>query len=377
MIPKRFEDIEFSDLEVLLNNQVTEGKTIEYKKEIVNNASSDKEPFLAGVSAFANTIGGDYIIGIEAKDGIPINLSGVSFKNADAEILKLEQMLQTGLEPRLPSVNIKDIQSPTGENFILVRVNRSWIAPHKVKANEKFYGRTSKGKYPLDVSELKTAFMLTEQLSERIRNFRSSRVEKIKANHELPVELTEGGKMILHLIPLSAFTTSEKINLTEAKNIFDLSVNSEGFSKKINLDGVLNFSKNTDTQSDWYIQLFRDGCIETVYTLEQTLHPNFEFPLLEGLMKQRNFLAKLDIELPIYVFVSMVNVKDYQLDSKMFYMTIIEPIDREDLLLPEVTIINPEEKSEEILRPLFDMLWNAFGLNQCSNLDNKGNYKLR
>ena len=63
MIPKRFEDIGFSDLEALINNQVAEGKTIEYKKEIVTNASSDKEPFLAGVSAFANTIGGDFIIG--------------------------------------------------------------------------------------------------------------------------------------------------------------------------------------------------------------------------------------------------------------------------------------------------------------------------
>ena len=86
MIPKRFEDIEFLDLEALINNQVAEGKTIEYKKEIVTNASSEKEPFLAGISAFANTVGGDFIIGIEAKDGIPSNLSGVNFKSSGAEI---------------------------------------------------------------------------------------------------------------------------------------------------------------------------------------------------------------------------------------------------------------------------------------------------
>jgi hypothetical protein len=45
--------------------------------------------------------------------------------------------------------------------------DRSWIAPHRVKANDKFYGRNSKGKYPLDVSELRTAFMLSEQLTEK------------------------------------------------------------------------------------------------------------------------------------------------------------------------------------------------------------------
>lgn len=381
MIPKRLEDIEFSDLEALLSNQVAEGKTIEYKEIIPSNADSDKVKFLAGVSAFANTVGGDFLIGIKAKDGIPAELSGLTLSDSeiDAEILRLEQMLQNSLEPRLPSFSIKDdLKSPTGERFILVRVDRSWIAPHKVKVNEKFYGRNSKGKYPLDVSELRTAFMLTEQLSERIKFFRSSRVEKIKTNHELPVELTEGGRMILHLIPLSAFTTSENINLTEAKNSFDLSINFGAFNKKINIDGVFSFSKNANTQkSDWYIQLFRNGCIETVYTLNQTLYSDFESPLFKSFIEERKFLTKLNIELPIYIFVSMVNVKGYKLNSNDFYRTVINPIDREDLLLPEVTLINNEEKSEELLRPLFDMLWNTFGLNQCSNFDTEGNYKPR
>ncbi len=140
MISKRFEDVEFSDIEALLNNEVAESKTLEYKREISSN-----EKLLAGVSALANTVGGDFIIGIEAKDGIPINLKGVSFSNADDEILRLEQILQTGLEPRLQSQNIKNIQSPNGDNFIFIRVNRSWIAPHRIKCknkdyNDKFYG---------------------------------------------------------------------------------------------------------------------------------------------------------------------------------------------------------------------------------------------
>ena len=106
MIPKRFEEIEYSDLEALLNNQVPEGKTIEYKEILPSNSDKDKVKFLAGVSAFANTDGGDFIIGIKAKDGIPTNLVGIKSANLDEEVLRLEQILQNLIEPRIPSFDI-------------------------------------------------------------------------------------------------------------------------------------------------------------------------------------------------------------------------------------------------------------------------------
>lgn len=391
MIPKRFEDIEFSDLETLLNNQVAEGKTIEYKKDIITNANSDKDPFLAGVSAFANTIGGDFIIGIEAKDGIPTNLSGANFTNADAEILKLEQMLQTGLEPRLPSVNIKEIQSPTGENFILVRVNRSWISPHKVKANEKFYGRNSKGKYPLDVSELKTAFMLNEQLSERIKNFRKERVERIKKNEELPALLLDGGKIILHLLPLSSFTIPLEFDVEELNRKIQFSpITSSSWDKKINLDGIV-VARQFDININSYTQVFRNGCIEAVICLswgeedkEYTARYDEEL-VVKALSEYLEFYLSLGIELPIYVFLTLIGVKDYEFVLSSDFQNISEIryrmrgeskilIDRNNLILPEMTIIDYETSPAEILRPAFNLIWNSVGFARDFNYQENGEW---
>jgi len=65
MISKRLEDIGEVELDSLIANGVPEGKTIEYKKVLPGNFDGDKKEFLADVSSFANTAGGDLIFGID------------------------------------------------------------------------------------------------------------------------------------------------------------------------------------------------------------------------------------------------------------------------------------------------------------------------
>jgi hypothetical protein len=392
MIPKRFEEIEFSDIEALLTNQVAESKTLEYKREISAN-----EKLLAGVSALANTIGGDFIIGIEAKDGIPINLKGVNFKSADEEILRLEQILQTGLEPRLPSQNIKNIQSSNGENFILIRVTRSWIAPHRIKCkdkdyNDKFYGRHAAGKYPMDVSELRTAFMLTEQISERIRNFHQQRVRKINTDEEIPALLNEGGKIILHLLPLSSFTTPIELDVRELNKKIQFSpISSSSFSKRINLDGIVvagSFSENINS----YTQVFRNGCIEAVNCLNWSPDEDKDYSshyreseIIKALSDYIKFYLELGIELPIYLFLAIINVKNYNfhVDDAFRYHHEVRyglgygnkpVINRNNLLIPEITINDYESTAAKILRPAFDLIWNSVGISRDLNYGENGEW---
>jgi hypothetical protein len=391
MISKRFEDVEFSDIEALLNNEVAESKTLEYKREISSN-----EKLLAGVSALANTVGGDFIIGIEAKDGIPINLKGVSFSNADDEILRLEQILQTGLEPRLQSQNIKNIQSPNGDNFIFIRVNRSWIAPHRIKCkdkdyNDKFYGRHSSGKYPMDVSELRTVFMLTEQLTERIKNFRRERIQKIQSNEEIPALLNEGGKIILHLLPLNAFATSDVFDIFELNKKIQFSpISSNSWDKRINLDGIV-VSRRVDSSTNSYTQVFRNGCIEAVNCLswnedDKDYSSRYdEEQIIKALSEYQNFYSDLGIELPIYFFLTIVDIKDYKFHLDDDFHRIYEVqyrmrgddkpfIDRNNLMLPDITIQNLDLPAAEILQPAFNLIWNSVGFTRDFNYDENGKW---
>ncbi|MDQ3063884.1 MAG: ATP-binding protein [Acidobacteriota bacterium] len=389
MIPKRFEDMEFSDIEALFNNKVPEGKTLEYKREISSN-----EKLLAGVSALANATGGDFIIGIEADKGIPTKLLGLKISDPDAEKARLTQIIQSSVEPRLPSLNIEIYQSPTGEDFILIRTKQSWIAPHRVKANDKFYGRNSVGKYPMDVSELRTAFMLTEQLSERIKNFRQERVQRIQTNEETPVSLIDGGKVILHLLPLASFTTLTEFDVMKLCREAQFESTSNSHESKINLEGIViapYFEKITTL----YTQVFRNGCIERVICLNSLeglreddkdfSSRNDEEHIIKSLSDYIGFYSKLGIDLPIYLFLTLINVKDYKFHIDTDFRIIHEvrrkiigdnkiTFDRNNLVFPEIIINDYKQLPEEILRPTLNLVWNSVGLTRDFNYDEDGKW---
>src|SRR2546425_901377 len=92
MIPKEFDAIAKEDIEVLVANAVSEGRTIEYKEQLPGGTDEDKREFLADVSSFANAAGGDLIYGVREKRdaggkplGIPEAAEGLAGVNADAE----------------------------------------------------------------------------------------------------------------------------------------------------------------------------------------------------------------------------------------------------------------------------------------------------
>lgn len=57
---KPLELLEESDLRTLLDNEIPEGKTIDYKEALSGNSDKDKKEFLYDVSSFANTLGGHH-----------------------------------------------------------------------------------------------------------------------------------------------------------------------------------------------------------------------------------------------------------------------------------------------------------------------------
>ena len=83
---KPLESLEKSDLQSLVENQVPEGKTIDYKQALPGNSDSDKREFLADVSSFANAVGGNLIYGIKEESGVPVEVSGLNIIDSEADI---------------------------------------------------------------------------------------------------------------------------------------------------------------------------------------------------------------------------------------------------------------------------------------------------
>ena len=94
LFDKQVELITEDDLASLVENQVREGYQVEYKQSVTFKDKQDKLDFLASVTSFANTVGGDLLIGVGAASGTPVGLPGWVGVDVDQEKLRMENLLR-------------------------------------------------------------------------------------------------------------------------------------------------------------------------------------------------------------------------------------------------------------------------------------------
>jgi len=390
MINKDIEQITKEDLQALIDNEVTERKAIEYKQALPGNSDKEKKEFLADVSSFANASGGDLIYGIteDKQTGKPKSLDGLDIENIDQEILRLDNIIRTGIQPRLPSVNISPpIPLEHSKVALIIRIPKSWISPHRIIYNDKFYSRSSNGKYPLDVGELRIAFNLSETIIERVRQFNLDRASKIFAN-ETPEPIAQTAKTALHLIPIISFNPAQgyDINKIASNPTCMPPIYSAGFSWRYNLDGFITYFKDLEGKSWSYVQLFRSGIIEAVDTsmLDSTEDKRtipsrlYEKELVKSLSIYLSILKTLNVEPPIFVFLDLFGVKGYSMavgDYRQSRET--HEIDRDFILLPEAIIESYDVKAEDVLKSSFDSIWNACGFPKSFNYNENSEWAPR
>ena len=226
--------------------------------------SSGKE-FLKDVSAFANHNGGHIFLGISEEQGVPSEIYGIG-ADPDKEIQRLHQIALSGVEPRIPALQMKSIIIDE-KRVLIIRISRSEIRPHQVVAygTNRFFGRNSAGVHQLSIEELRTIFNRNLQLETRVEAFRRKRLEKIEI-FNTPIPLTDkDGIVVIHIIPLQTAFQNTAIDLISAKerHLFIPPHVVGGFSHNFNINGSVVFDNFPDTYG--YTQTFRDGRIEIAY----------------------------------------------------------------------------------------------------------------
>ena len=393
MITKNFDEINESDLQSLIANAIKEGRTIEYKQALPGTSDNDKKEFLADVSSFANASGGDLIYGIsENKDtGEPEQANGLDISNTDEEIRRLDSIIRDGLQPRLPFVSIRAIDLSNSKVALIMRVAKSWTSPHRVtfKGHDKFYSRSSNGKYSLDVFELRTAFTLSETLADRVRDFREERISRLIAK-ETPVPFYDSPKIVLHVIPATAFDPAQSVDLKALANDPRKlrPIYSSGCDYRYNIDGYLSYSGVRNQLTHSYAQFYRTGIIEAVEGLmlqnrhdgELTIPSSaYELEIIKALDIYLVLLKEMNIGLPLFVSLTLINVKGYimSVDPSRFWKDETHAIDKDIIYLPELIVENYGIKATEIMKPAFDTLWNACGFSRSFNYDESGNWVVK
>ncbi len=394
MISKPFDSIDKQDIEFLIENKVREGKTIEYKGTLPGNSDKDKREFLADVSAFANAGGGDLIYGIIENDGIPKEAIGLDCNNIDSERCRLENIIRDGLSPRVQGIKMKVIEGFEKGPVLLIRIPSSWTAPHMIsfKNTSRFFTRNSTGKHQMDVTEIRTAFLQSETLLEKIKCFRDERVGKIIAD-ETPVPLIAESRLILHIMPVSSFATMTILDISGVKKDYINSlppIDSASYRNRFNIDGLLTYEENSKEGRSWsYCQLFRYGQIEAVYADLVREHNGrrvipseaYEKYIVKATLKYFEVLRTYEVQGPLMVSICLIGIKGVYMGVRRPDFDSGEPIDRDMLILPDISIqeyevIKDRSVLANHLRPIFDALWNACGFERSFNYDEDGNWKL-
>ena len=383
-----------ADLLALVRGQVLEDKHLEYKRTLPGGSNDDKKEFLADVSSFANADGGVILYGVAADKGVPTAADGLAAASIDADKLRLEQIVATGIEPRIPGVALHVVTLASGNVVLAIGVPRSLAMPHRVKASSRFFARHSGDKYELDVGELRAAFTGTETLAERARAFWVERLTRLIAG-ETPLVMPTPAKLVLHLLPMRSFAPGfvcDLVQLSKERLTAFLPPSGRGaYTPRHMFDGLLRYLSVRDSsdplreQTNSYVQLFRNGCLEAVDTcMLATYLPAarnissviFEQDLIGALENGLKVQAALDIDPPYYVLAAMLNVRGYVLNREYHrYWPGAQPIDREHLIFPEIIVEDVTRSPAEMLRPVCDALWNACGFEKSPNFNEAGQWQ--
>ena len=142
------------------------------------------------------------------------------------------------------------------------------------KGSAKFYSRGAAGNTPMDSFEIRSAFLASESLVEKVNAFREHRAVSIGDN-ALPFNLIERSIAVLHIIPLSAFQRPHNFSIAELRKALGDSRppgSTLGHNRDVCLEGALNVaSESAKGDAISYALLFRTGVFEAVYPWGYTL----------------------------------------------------------------------------------------------------------
>ncbi len=390
MISAAIDAITAEHIRALITNGVREGRTIEYKQSLPGGSDNERREFLADVSSFANASGGDLVYGIAATNGVPTSAAGLQGTNLDQEMLRLDSMMRDAIAPRILGIRMQPIDGLDNGPGLVMRIPRSWSGPHMVTfgGSSRFFARSSAGKFRMDVDELRSAFALAGDLPQRIRMWRDERLSRILAN-ETPIPLHDPSLLVLHLVPAQSMHSAPTLAVidlvSKSSQLGPIGVG--GGNRRINLDGLAMCADSQDGRLRFsaYCQVFRTGCIESVFSgLAQDDGKGgppsipsqaYERWTLEAVAGYIRALNELSIGFPIVVMLSMMGVKGAVFAIGRGIDAHAQPIDRDPLLLPEIVIEEAPSDLPRLMRPMFDAAWNAGGLYHSFNYDGKDNWR--
>lgn len=364
------------DIPEFLRVKAEEGHHLDWKRDLPDRGVQGAKEFLADVVSFANSDGGLLVFGVEeerdAQGGTarPGKVVGVGDCNVDEVILALEQQMLHGIAPRLPGVRVRPVDLEEGVRVIAIEIAASWVGPHMVTlgGSSRFYGRGARGKFQMNVDQIRLAFSEAESHVERVRALLADRLIEMRSDHPEPL-------IAMHLVPLIALRRRELLavpDLEGAKMIPPF--HGSGWSApKYDVRGV----RSVATGLGNYTHFGLDGLLEGRATLRVANGQLNAHYLERGVVKwMRDHVAVLDslgLPRPYLVSLALIGVRGAFIPSGHVHdYDPPEPIREDSVVLPSSTVVDANVDPASALRGTLDALWRLGGHRESPNFDESG-----
>jgi hypothetical protein len=363
----------------------SEGKRLEFKSTVPGKGEDEKAEFLKDVSALANSDGGDIIYGMAEVKGIASAVLPVDTSSLDAEMLRLNQILDGGIRPRIPGVEMRPVTIEPTKGVLLVRIPLSHLGPHQVTAGQsyKFHGRNAAGTYPIEVDELRDIILRQASLPEQMRDFRRSRVALIREHPEdiaSPVEYDR--KLIVHYMPEQTFGrtgSADSERFTDAQlrrrieHLGAPTIAELGLSYRPNIEGYVFMNGLATDVLQFYVQVFNNGAVEFVdgavfrnSTNEPLIyHVNLEQTLFRQYYFARELFSVLGVEGRIAIYASALGIRGSTImpqgpTRQLTFTGHSAAIGRDPAFFNPIVIEDMDAaEPETALEPLIQQFWRA------------------
>ena len=372
-----------AQLRNLIENNVPESTTLEFKKAAVGTRDADKQEFLKDITALANTAGGLLIYGIAERDSVADDLVPLTISSIDDEILRLQNILLSSIEPRLGGVEMREICLASGGHALVVRVPQSWRPPHRITHSNtnRFYLRHSKGVYEPDTEGLRQVFNGGMDQERRLEEWRDERISRLKAGGQ-GFRVENSGAVLVQVVSLARGQPDFRIPSVQNCNFDFMPPLANNSTHRWNFDGLLlhtpqlkdgSVSAYTQIFPSWKIEMARGGFIEQINghaTLRPGLLVHSVFTAAEraikGMVKHGGFG-------PFAILATVSGLAQSKMQNEYR-----NEIDRSTLRFPILVAasdLNRDRLQRELL-PIWDGLWQAYDFESCPHVrDHLGNWK--
>lgn len=368
-------DMTAETLREFLELAIPEGRHIDYKLRLSGDApEAQKLEFLKDISAFANSDGGDLIIGaLEPAEGrqVAVQLRGI--ERGDEVAHRMERAASSSIDPRIAGLQIRPIALGDDRFAILVHIPPSMVRPHMVTSvgNRGFYIRHTESSQSMSTHEIREAVLSSATVEARAREYMDRRERE--AREYGPADGHHPWFM-LQAMPLIAPDQPWDMSSDALRSI--LLVGAVGEFHKIpffdsdraprpTIDGIMaqhtigsNPASVTEIHRNGYISAYVSVIPSTdAISVDDRYSDIFSaFSIFV-----QNILHAMDTNLPYVIRCKLIHANGLIFHGSKYTGVAVEPYRKDEICWPDY-VRNPGESISEIVGEMRELFHNAFGL---------------